>query len=94
MDWQRGLKRLRLVGTVSLLLGVISFGSVYLTNTLGYAPDALLKPFFPFVGELGLLLTIFGCMVSVATWVIQGFAPLTPPTRIDTVPARRARPED
>jgi hypothetical protein len=94
MDWQRGLKRLRLVGTVSLLFGILSFASVFLTNMLGYTPDTMFQPLFALMGRLGLLLTILGCLVSVAAWILQGFAPVVPPIPIDADPSRRLHREE
>ncbi len=78
MSWHRGLRRLRLVGTVALAIGVICLASVYTTHALGYAPDVSVQPLFALMGRLGLLLTLLGVLVSVTAWVLQGFAPTTP----------------
>ena len=90
MDWRRGLRRLRLVGTVALLLGVAAFASVFLTNLLGYAPDNSFQPLFALMGRLGLILTLFGCLVSLAAWVLQGFVPAA----TAVTPSKLAHPRD
>ena len=75
MNWHRGLRRLRLVGTIALVLGLILCGSVLVTRTLGYAPDLSVAPLFAAMWPSGLALIILGAVLWMTVWVLQGFVP-------------------
>ncbi len=79
MYWRRGLKRLRIVGTVALLLSAILVLTSVLTNALGYAPDAGFVGVFSFLIHLSLPLMILGIILWTVVWIIQGFLPETMP---------------
>lgn len=90
MEWHRGLKRIRIVGTAALAAGIVFSASVYITTLLGFAPDLSVAPLFTLMGRLGLPLAILGGLLWVAVWIIQGFAP-APPVAVrepDTTPRR------
>jgi hypothetical protein len=87
MGWKTGLGRLRLVGTVTLALGVVLCVSVVLTRTLGYAPDDSFASLFAALWPTGLALAILGGLLWVAVWVLQGFVPAAAP---EAEPPRRA----
>jgi predicted ABC-type sugar transport system permease subunit len=78
MGWHTGLKRLRLVGTIALAIGVVLGASVLITNSLGYAPDTSVAPLFAALWPVGLVLAILGGLLWVAAWVLQGFLPPAP----------------
>ena len=98
MNWHRGLQRLRLVGTIALVIGLVLCVSVLVTRTLGYAPDSSVAPLFAAMWPSGLALVILGGLLWVAAWVLQGFVPAAPALadRLgrEAEPARRARREE
>ena len=73
MHWQRGLKRLRIVATGALVLGAIMFFPPWLTNILGYVPNAGFVGLFNLSLRLGLMLLVLGALLWVAVWVLAGF---------------------
>jgi uncharacterized BrkB/YihY/UPF0761 family membrane protein len=75
MHWQRGFKRIRLVGSIALLLGVVLLGSVLLTQLLGYAPNPGFVGLYSAFWPLGLMLLVLGLLLWVAVWVLSGFLP-------------------
>lgn len=75
MIWHTGLRRLRLVGTVALVLGVICCASVFVTHAMGYAPDPSVASLFSALWPIGLGLVVLGGMVWVTAWVLHGFVP-------------------
>ena len=75
MHWQRGFKRIRLIGTVSLALGVVLLFSVLLTQLLGYAPNPGFAPLFGAFWPLGLMLIVLGLLLWLSVWVLLGFLP-------------------
>ncbi len=68
-----GFKRMRLVGTVSLLVGVVLLISVSLTPLLGYAPNPWFMPLYSALWVLGLMLAAFGVFFHAGAWVVAGF---------------------
>ncbi len=87
MNWHTGLKRLRLVGTVALAVGVVLCASVIATRSLGYSPDLSVAPLFAAMWPCGLALIILGALLWIAVWILQGFIP-APGRRIE--PAKPA----
>ena len=75
MHWETGFKRLRLVGTVALGLGVVLLLAVVLTQSLGYAPDPAFTQLYSAFWPLGLMLIVLGALLWVAVWVLMGFLP-------------------
>jgi hypothetical protein len=75
MEWHRGLKRLRVVGSIALAIGVVFCASVQITRGLGYAPDDAFASAFGAMWPVGLALALLGGLLWVAVWVLQGFAP-------------------
>jgi formate hydrogenlyase subunit 3/multisubunit Na+/H+ antiporter MnhD subunit len=69
------LKRLRLVGTVALAIGVVFCASVVVTRSLGYAPDDSVASLFAAMWPTGLALVILGGLLWVGVWVLHGFVP-------------------
>lgn len=90
MLWQRGFKRIRLVGTVALGLGVVLLASVLLTQLLGYAPNPGFAQLYSAFWPLGLMLLVLGLLLWVATWVLSGFLPDGAEAAAST-PAAKAR---
>ncbi len=88
MHWKQGFKRIRLVGTAALLVGVALVASVLLTQTLGYAPDPAFAQLFSALWPLGLMLLVVGVLLWLAVWVLMGFLPS------DATAAPRARLQD
>jgi hypothetical protein len=91
MNWHAGLRRLRLVGTVALATGVIFCASVFMTHSLGYAPDPSFVSLFTVLWPAGLALILLGCLLWVGAWVLLGFAP---PAREAEIAPRRVRPDE
>ena len=81
MNWYTGLKRLRIVGTIALTVGLLLCVSVVATRGLGYAPDLSVAPLFAAMWPCGIALILVGGLLWVAVWVLHGFLP---------EPARRA----
>ena len=75
MHWQRGFQRIRLVGTVALVVGAVLLFSVLLTQALGYAPDPPFVQLYGAFWPLGLMLIVLGLLLWVAVWVLSGFLP-------------------
>ncbi len=75
MHWQRGFKRIRLVGAVALALGVVLLFSVLLTQLLGYAPDPGFAQLYGAFWPLGLMLLVLGALLWITVWVLAGFLP-------------------
>jgi uncharacterized BrkB/YihY/UPF0761 family membrane protein len=75
MQWQRGFKRIRLVSTIALVLGVALLGSVLVTQVLGYAPNPGFAQLYGAFWPLGLMLLVVGLLLWVAVWVLSGFLP-------------------
>lgn len=75
MQWQRGFKRIRLVGTVALIVGAVLLLSVVLTQSLGYAPNPPFVPLYSAFWPLGLMLLVLGALLWVTVWVLSGFLP-------------------
>ncbi len=73
MNWHTGLRRLRLVATVALALGIVLCASVLLTRGLGYAPDPSIASLFAAMWPAGISLAALGGLLWVAIWVLQGF---------------------
>ena len=88
MDWQTGFKRIRLVGTVALSLGILLLLAVILTQSLGYAPDAAFAQLYAAFWPLGLMLIVLGALLWVAVWVLSGFVPVAEHVAIEPAPAR------
>lgn len=80
MNWQTGFKRIRLVGTAALALGILLLLAVILTQSLGYAPDAAFAQLYGAFWPLGLMLMVLGALLWVAVWVLSGFIPAAEPT--------------
>ena len=91
MHWQRGFKRIRLIGTLALALGVVLLASVLLTQGLGYAPDPAFAQLYGAFWPLGLMLIVLGLLLWVAVWVLSGFLPDPglAPTRPEEPPRAR-----
>lgn len=91
MHWQRGFKRIRLIGTVSLAIGVLLLLSAVVTVSLGYAPDPGMAPMFNVMFPLGMVLIVLGLLLWLTTWVLAGFLPDEAATRAgdDTPPRAR-----
>ncbi len=77
MHWQRGFKRIRLIGTLALALGVVLLVSVLVTQGMGYAPDPAFAQLYQAFWPLGLMLIVLGLLLWVAVWVLSGFLPDT-----------------
>ena len=75
MAWQHGLKRVRLTGTLSLVLGVALLGSNLGTHLLGYAPDPMFASVYSLMWPAGLVLLILGAVLWIAAWILQAFDP-------------------
>ena len=75
MHWQRGFKRIRLVGTGAMALGLILLISVLSTRALGYSPNPGFESLFDTFWPLGLLLIVLGLLLWLAVWVLAGFLP-------------------
>ncbi len=90
MHWQRGFKRLRLVGTVAVIAGIVLLLSVVLTQSLGYAPDPAFAQLYGAFWPLGLMLVVLGLLLWVAVWVLSGFLPDSGVPQAES-PARRAQ---
>ncbi|RRA47726.1 hypothetical protein [Acidipila sp. EB88] len=75
MHWQKGFQRIRLVGTVALVLGAVLLLAVVLTQSLGYAPDHAFAQLYSAFWPLGLMLLVLGALLWVAVWVLTGFLP-------------------
>jgi hypothetical protein len=75
MHWQRGIKRIRLVGAGAMALGLILLISVLFTRVLGYAPNPGFESLFDAFWPLGLLLIVLGLLLWLAVWVLAGFLP-------------------
>ncbi len=75
MHWHKGLKRLRIVATAALVLGLLIFIPITLMNVLGYLPDPGFVGLFSFLAHLGLPFVILGAILWIAVWVVQGFVP-------------------
>jgi uncharacterized membrane-anchored protein len=89
MYWQRGFRRIRLVGTVTLVLGAVLLFSVALTQMLGYAPDPGFAQLYSAFWSLGLTLIVLGMLLWVAVWILMGFLP--PDATGSVEPARSPR---
>ena len=77
MTWHKGLKRLRLIATASLVIGLVLIASVLITQALHLSPDTLVAPLFAVMWPLGVGLLILGGMLWTAVWVLMGFVPET-----------------
>ncbi len=75
MHWQRGFKRIRIVGAGAMALGLILIVSVLLTRLLGYAPNPGFASMFDTFWPMGLLLIGLGLLLWLAVWVLAGFLP-------------------
>ena len=75
MQWQRGFKRIRLVGTAAVLFGAVLLLSVVLTQSLGYAPDPAFAQLYSAFWPLGLMLLVLGALLWVTVWILSGFLP-------------------
>ena len=75
MNWQTGFKRIRLVGTAALVLGVLLLVTVIVSQTSGYAPDPAFVQLFGAFWPLGLMMIAVGVLLWLAVWVLSGFVP-------------------
>jgi undecaprenyl pyrophosphate phosphatase UppP len=75
MHWQRGFKRIRMVGAGAMALGLTLLVSVLCTRVLGYAPNPNFESLFGTFWPLGLLLIVLGLLLWLAVWVLTGFLP-------------------
>ncbi len=75
MHWQRGFKRIRMVGAGAIALGLVLLFSVLLTRLLGYAPNPGFESLFDAFWPMGLLLVLLGLLLWLAVWVLAGFLP-------------------
>ena len=75
MTWHRGLKRLRLVATAALLLGVVLLASVLAMQLLQLSPDTFVAPLFKLMWPFGMGLVVLGALLWTAVWVLMGFVP-------------------
>ena len=73
MTWHRGLRRLRIVGVLSLVLGIAACVAVTLTGVLGYTADAIVQPLFSVLYPVGITAAIVGAVLLIAGWVLAGF---------------------
>ena len=87
MHWQRGFKRIRLVGAGAVALGLVLLVAVLLTRLLGYAPNPGFESLFDTFWPLGLLLIVLGLLLWLAVWVLAGFLPAEAQAEISS-PAR------
>ena len=88
MHWQRGFKRIRLVGTVAITAGAVLLLSVVLTQSLGYAPDPAFSQLYGAFWPLGLMLLVLGGLLWVTVWVLAGFLPDGGSDGAESTPAR------
>lgn len=75
MQWQRGFKRIRLVGGAALVIGLVLLFSVLMTQWLGYAPNPGFAQIYSGFWPLGLMLVVVGLLLLVMVWVLSGFLP-------------------
>lgn len=75
MHWQRGFKRIQLVGTVALGLGVVLLASVILTQSLSYAPNPGFAQMYAALWPLALMFIVLGVLLWASVWVLSGFVP-------------------
>ncbi len=72
MAWHTPLQRLRLVGTLALVLGAAACISVLATHGLGYAPDTSVAPLFNALWPIGIVLALLGALIWVGIWILHG----------------------
>ncbi len=77
MDWQQGFKRIRVVGGVTLGVGLAILVSVLLSQQLGYMPAAALTQIYLALWPVSLLLAALGLLLLALPWVLAGFLPQT-----------------
>lgn len=75
MHWANGFRRIRLIGTVALGLGVLLLLVVFLTQLLGYGPDPAFAQLYGAFWPLGLMLLVLGVLLWLVVWVLMGFLP-------------------
>ena len=75
MQWQQGFKRIRVVGGVTLGVGLAILISVLLSQQTGYLPNPALTQLYLALWPVSLLLAAVGLLLLALPWVLAGFTP-------------------
>ena len=75
MTWNRGLARIRFIGIVSLVMGVVMLAVVWSLRAAGIEADPVSAFFCSVVWSSGITLMVLGNVLWIALWVAKGFLP-------------------
>ncbi len=75
MHWQQGFKRVRIVGGVTLGVGLAILVSVLLSQQTGYMPAPALTQIYLALWPVSLMLAALGLLLLALPWVLAGFLP-------------------